>query len=434
MALGSALPDRQPESSGTVYYVDKDSGAASNGNTGTDEAHPWATIGKAFQSAPANALVRVKKAAQPYHESLSISRGGAASHPITIQAYDPADKPVMLGAQNMSGAGAAYWRLRNLVFDADGTHSVAFKATFTGSNRRATGVGAHDIEFDGCEALNSSGSGAGWLLSGDDVHAVQWWNCLAHNNDTGDTTAHGWYLDGGHDLHHMNCIARDNGGYGFHMFHGDEQTVHHANFYNCLSVSQEGRAGWIVQYDGPTDNVNLVEHHILWRNCISAYNATSGWRFKADPITNWAGYTPNTMDWCLSYGNPDVDVDAVDPEMIVNTNMSTDDPMFTDPGSNDFTLQPGSSAIGYGDEAYCPPIDYTGAVRSQCDAGPYAFAAVPGATSARLHGLGSLSAASTATRPIVVSPSGRHGHLSLPQRGNLEEPTVGQLAHTRRGE
>ncbi len=434
MALGENLPARMPESSGTVYYVDKDNGAASNGNPGTDPAHPWLTVGKAFQSAPANSVVRVKASAQPYAESVSVSRGGSSGHPVTLEAYDPLDKPEILGATILEGVGAAYWRFRDIVFDAGNTHSVACKLTMSGSNHRATGVGAHDIEFYRCEARNSSGSGAGWLHSGDDVHAVQWWNCLAHHNDVGDTTAHGWYHDGGHDLHLMNCVSRDNGGYGFHVFHGDEQTVYHLTFYNCLGVSQEGRSGWIVQYDGPTDNINLVQHNIAWRNCISANNTQYGWRFKATPITDWTGFTPNIIDSSIAFGNGDGDVDAVDPDMFVNTNFRTGDPMFTDAPGNDFTLQAGSSAIGFGDETYCPQVDYNDGVRTQCDAGPYAFAAVAGATSVSMHGLGHLGASSSVTSPIVSSPTGRVGHIEFPQRGKVDRATVGRLAHTRRGE
>ena len=384
MSLGANVPAPYPASSGTTYYVDKDTG--SDADDGLSEANAWATIQHACATAPANAIVRVKKGASAYAENFSISRGGTANNPITMQAFDPANRPSVLGEITKSGVNASYWWWRDFIFDGGSAspNNNLFKITGTGADKHATGVAPHHIGFWNVDAHDALGSGAGFITTYDDVHEIQWWNASSYSNDPL-TTTHGWYLNGGHDMHLINYITRDNGGYGIHVFTDSsaEYIVKDVHLYNGLAISQDGRAGMLVQYGSPgLDDVTKVPTGIHAHNCISAFQTQGsagdryGWRYKAASITNWAGYGPVcTEDHCITYGNTDGNYDDVDPDMISRTNAITTDPLFVDYAAFNYHLQAGSPAIKAADPDYTPTIDFTGATRVHADIGPYAYTA-----------------------------------------------------------
>ncbi len=352
MPLGANVPATYPVSSGTVYYVDKDTG--SDANNGLSEGAAWATVQHACLTAPANSIVRVKKGASNYSETFTLTNGGTAGNPITVQAYDPANRPTITGKITLQGSSAAYWWWRDMIFDGGTTsgNNNLFKLTGSGADRHASNVGAHHIGFYNCDAHDALGAGAGFITTFDDVHEIQWWNCTSYSNDPL-TTTHGWYLNGGNALYCMNCVARDNGGYGFHIFTDGDQMPTNIKLFNCLSISQDGRAGYLIQYgSADPDNNALVPYDNHMYNCMGVFqtqgNASDryGFRVKSGTaITSWAGYGPvNTLESCLAFGNTDGATDIATPQMVTVTNLIQGDPLFVNWPAFDYHLQSGTAA------------------------------------------------------------------------------------------
>jgi hypothetical protein len=352
MALGSNVPTPYASSSGTIYYVDKDTG--SDSNNGLSLAQAWATVNKACQTVPANSIIKVKKATTVYSETFTLTRGGTQNNPITVQAYDTANPPTIQGKITLQGTGASYWWWRYIDFDGgtlSGNNNL-MKLTGSGADRFASNVAPHHVGFYACTAHDALGSGAGWITTFNDVHEIQWWNCVSYSNDPL-TTTHGWYFNGGSNLYCMNCIARDNGGYGFHIFTDGDQVPSNIRLYNCLSISQDGRAGYLIQYgSGDPDNNALVPYNNHFYNCIGAFNTQGGasdrygYRVKSGTaISSWTGYGPkNTIESCLAFGNTDGASDIVTAQMVDVTNLIQGDPLFVNWPAFDYRLQSGTAA------------------------------------------------------------------------------------------
>src|SRR3989344_2963061 len=113
--IGSSLPPRLPESTGSVFYV---SSTGSDSNPGSLSA-PWRTIQKATTTLTSGQKAQVRDGT--YAESINIyGRSGTASDPITIEAYPgetPAWKPVTNDRQLEISSNVQYWRIRALIFE-----------------------------------------------------------------------------------------------------------------------------------------------------------------------------------------------------------------------------------------------------------------------------------------------------------------------------
>lgn len=391
--LGTAIPARMRESDGTVYYVDKDHGSASDSNAGTSEAAPWATISKAFSGPAANGIVKVKKGATPYAAGVTSTRSlGSEANLVTVEAYNPADKPVISGKVQLNG-GASYWRVRNLI--ADGT-GVALGGSLFGADS------SNHIEWYGCVAKNAPGEatpvGPGVQGFQPDNCSFLWWvNCVAQDGGNVDTRDHGWYVESGTDYYWLNCIAYGNCGYGWHCYNGTgTEAFARLYWFNCLSDDNfrngVGRAGFILQSDHADGSVDTVKDAHYY-NCLSTFHndvgtdTTSryGWRMRQarnhtqTSIDNWAGgYPKSSIESCLSYNNASGDKEftsggASEASVQTVSNFITgQNPLYVNQASRDYHLQAGSPAIGAGLADYTPPFDFAGNARTQADLGPYA--------------------------------------------------------------
>jgi hypothetical protein len=379
------LPTRMPESSGTTYYVGGT--GASDANAGTNPAAPWATLNKAFTDAPADAIVKVRPGT--YAETIACTRGGTdINSVITIEAEST--KPVLQGNLRLEGINAAYWRLRNMIFNANDTSDSSLKITYTGADAGAANVGAHHIELYGCEAHNTLGAGGTYLVTGTSVHDIQWWNCLGYDADPTSNEAHGWYLDGGSNLYLINCISRDNGGYGYHCYNGSGvQALRDVYFHNCLADAQVLRSGFIIRSDATqaaaVANPDLLIQAVHFYNCISTNHQSAttayGFRIYYPNMTDFSlvpGFDAHTMDNCLSYNNASGDLFVGIPttDILTNTGFITaQNPLYSDQPNNDFHITAGSPAIQAGQLSNTPSFDYAGTNRVHADIGPYAYTA-----------------------------------------------------------
>src|SRR5262245_39506455 len=93
MALGSSLPARIAESTGTVYYVG--GAGAADSNAGTDPAAPWATIGKAITAMAGNGIAKVR--AGTYTENNAITSGNTSTTVKTIMAQSGRGSVIIRG-------------------------------------------------------------------------------------------------------------------------------------------------------------------------------------------------------------------------------------------------------------------------------------------------------------------------------------------------
>ena len=333
--LGTNLPARLVESSGSTFYV------ATTGNDSTGDGssgNPWATMNKLLTTLNGNQRGRIRPGT--YNEGdLTCSRGGTAGNTITIEADDPSNPPIILGRINLTTSGATYWRFRNLINDANATFSSCWKPT----------SGANNIEWFGCESRNTTGAGGGWLCTQSTTNNLQWWNCLSHDNAVATTGTHGWYFNGGHHYYMVNCVSRDNGGYGLQCFTDTGQTLDHIYCYNSLFISSNLRAGVIISGDSVTvTSASLAAQDCHFYNCISAFNDGAGgsnrygWYIHFAGFSDYTGYVKNTLDNCIAFGNTDGTLVADNAgASVINTNFITSDPLFQNRFINDFHLQSG---------------------------------------------------------------------------------------------
>jgi hypothetical protein len=387
------------ESDGTVYYVDKDHGSASDSNPGTSESAPWATLQKAFSTTPlANGIVKIKKSATPYGSATITRSNGSEANIITVEAYDPNDRPIFNGRTQFESP-ASYWRVRNLIGDGAGTADVG--GSMFGADA------ANHIEWYGCEGMNAPGNSttnvAGTQGFQPDNCADLWYiNCLSHDN--GDNTLdHGWYCESGVRYYWWNCIAYGNGGYGVQVYNGTGSNVEPSRdmyFYNFVSDDTgrvgpvdgltTGRGGWVVDSghaDGTTSN---HWKNIHWFNCLSTFHTRgssnrSGFRHISaknqtqTTIDNWpGGYPKSSINNCMCGGNTDADLVfnslASQASVLTVSNLWEDtDPLYVNQAGRNYRLQAGSPARGVGLADYTPPFDFAGNTRTVADLGAYAY-------------------------------------------------------------
>jgi hypothetical protein len=87
-----------------TYYVDAVNGDDSRSDTAAQNlATPWKTIQKAATAALAGDVVKVLPGT--YRENVTVAHSGSRTAPITFQANDPQDRPVMEGSEIVSTSG-----------------------------------------------------------------------------------------------------------------------------------------------------------------------------------------------------------------------------------------------------------------------------------------------------------------------------------------
>jgi hypothetical protein len=111
---------------GTSYYVDAATGDDSRtAAQAVNPATPWKTIQKGVDSAYSTDTVLVMPGV--YRETVSAVRSGKASAPITIKAFNPADKPVLDGSEIVNSGDWQATTVTNL----NGVTYTAYKTPIT---------------------------------------------------------------------------------------------------------------------------------------------------------------------------------------------------------------------------------------------------------------------------------------------------------------
>ncbi len=372
--LGSALPARMPESTGAIFYV---STSGSDSNPGT-QAQPWRTVTKA-----ANTLTSGQKAlvaAGVYAENVIIRRDMRGPEPATIEALDPANRPVIsyFRFEQSNGVPGAYWRIRNVVIDGSTGQQDGVKIQ-GGSSQTPP----HHIEFYGVEirdigrnqwempqAVSIQGS-----IGNIAPHHLHFYNCEAHHvRGTNSALTHNFYAGQAEAVVFANCIARDSTGLGFRIGSSSsgDQGVRHSYFVNNTVVRSSEKGGYSIFADGSNIPPNYLDAGNFVCNNIVAY---CGRGYESRYYQSGPADEMNTFDRNIYWqpGGGSSYQNGFDPytsSVFVSLPVVVD-PLFANPTGNDFHLRSGSPAIGAGLPAYTPAFDFDGNPRATADLGAF---------------------------------------------------------------
>jgi uncharacterized protein YjdB len=345
--IGTALPVRLAQSTGTVFYVAPN---GSNTNPGTLVA-PWQTIQKALSTLQPGQKAYVR--AGTYREALTLNRAGTASAPITIEAY-PGEKPIIDGElvrrPLVIESGGAYFRIKGFILDRDCCTSGGHIDVY-----------GHHIEIVGNEMRNGRGKGVYTDEGSTFVHIIDNW--IHHNVTVGGQQDHGIYLQGNDHFVANNVIHDHPDGFGIQIYDKGTRMIVVNN-----TVTNNGHSGIVVGGSGGVSNVTI-------RNNILANNNFYGVQHDSScPTSNVV------VDNNVIFGNGDGGVQS-GCSAISATNNSTGNPLFVNPGttsSRDLRVQAGSPAINAARVDYAMPTAFGGAARDlQPDIGAYEFGVSP---------------------------------------------------------
>jgi Protein of unknown function (DUF1565) len=374
--LGTKLPARMPESSGSkTLYV---AATGSDSNAGTLVA-PFKTLSKAFAAATDGTIIDVRAGVYG-PQSVSNARF-SPSNPVTVQSY-PGETATFVGASTFTNAVTLTndqgIRIRKITIAAP-------------SNCNLKIVTSQHIEVDQIVSKNAGRSPTsttygyqGILVAGYPVTGgaytysddIQIWNSRIF--DDGATTAaqhdHGIYMcsAGGYTAGEAGCrsfviannvIYSQETGHGIQL--GDDarggfivnNTID--NTYRGTSYSGCG----IVVWGGLTSN-DLIVNNIFSNSAANAVCASLGKNAIGNVVRNNLSFNNTTScDWCRK----GIDYDPVYGSytgFTVGTNVPDANPLYVDRANSNFHLQAGSPARGKADPAYTPPRDADGNARS----------------------------------------------------------------------
>jgi hypothetical protein len=342
-----------PPSTGETFYV---APGGYDTNPGTESA-PWGTVQHALDVLEPGQKALVH--AGTYTADLEMRREGTATAPITVAAY-PGEHPVLHAASTSGDTypieiKGAYFRLQGFVIENSiGTSAanVYFEA------------GAHDVELSDNEIRYSQDQGifadrttSGLQILGNRIHDNGW------NHVSGQHQSHGLYIEGGADLIANNIIYNQPYGFGIQLY-----PANHDSIVTDNTVVANGHSGVVVGGSGGVFGIVI-------RNNILASNAS--WGVEADS-TCPIGLV--LVDHNLFYGNPAGEIEPGCTTIDSSGGNLAGDPLFADPGANDFHLLAGSPAIDQALPAWSELLDADGTSRLQGlgpDLGAYEALATP---------------------------------------------------------
>lgn len=380
--LGTSLPARMPESSGSrSIYV---STGGSDSNAGTLAA-PVATLGKAFSLAQDGAIIYVRGGS--YGVQMVSNRDFSPLNPVTLESY-PGERAIFVGQTAYNNAvlfqGDSGIRIRDVTFAARTNINLKIMES---QHIEVDHIISRDSGRD-CITDFPSCSGMGLLAGGGElgytpsyVDDLQVWNSVFTNNGGTGTAAqnhdHAIYLCGGIGT---STGAED----GCRSFVIANNVIADSPDGYPIQLGQSARNGYVV--NNTIDNTTTPSQFcalVLWG---TGTWADSNVLITNNLITNVAGSGSNAVCACLgknltgnvvrnnlAYGVNGTAYDPVYGSYIgftAGTNLPNADPKYVDRlgtygdlSTKDFHLQPDSPALGRSDPAYTPPRDKDGNAR-----------------------------------------------------------------------
>ena len=368
-SVGTALPDRMPESTGTNYYVDGTSG--SDSNQGSLSA-PWRTINNALATVPLSGSIINVRAGTYLGMHQLVNRYGSPSNPITLQPY-PGEKVTLAAPPNaqlhaflVSNGGGL--RLRGFEI----TSATALDGVKVENGKDVEIVG-NEIHHTGRQGITVAGSGT---VAPTGSRNIQIWNNRFHDNG-------GYWAAGDHSIY-WGAVGSNTDGidhttyggviannlfysqpYGFQLQIGSQASgliVTNNTFYRATAAAPAG--GSIVLYTETTTPAYVTRNVLVVNNLITqaanygVYGSGGGGLMSTNLVRNNLAYGNAHGDYLRYYGS------TSNVLFTLGTNVSSQNPLFVNPTGLDFRLQSGSPAVGNADPAYAPPTDFAGRGRS----------------------------------------------------------------------
>ncbi len=367
---------------GNTFYV---ATTGSDSNPGT-ETSPFRTFNHGVSVLKPGDVLLVKPGTYAENNADGIPSGTSWSAPVTVKAYDPANRPIL---RPSSGADKVllfdgpqqYIIIDGFVLDATNIVSNAIKLTSGASHIRIQNTEVHDSP------------GVGILLTGS-ANFNEFINIDTHGAKnlagSGGTYNHGIYIATSNNL--LDKVrSYSNSGYGIHVYNDGggvsnnvvRNSVAHDNglsgrgsgiivgsgngnqVYNCVSYGNRDN-GIYVQYGSPQGTV--------FYNNTAYGNGGTGILVGSDA-------SGTTVKNNLAYGNGS-DLSDGGSGSAMSNNLTGVNPGFVNAGAGDFRLTSGSRAIDAGASVAMVSSDANGVARPQgpaYDIGAYEF----GATTAR---------------------------------------------------
>jgi hypothetical protein len=383
-----------PVPTGNVYYV------ATNGNdanAGT-EVQPFRTLNKGASMLKPGDTLLVKPGS--YAEGLvdTIPSGMDWSKPVTIKAYDPNNRPILVPTSGST------WVLHFQTYQGQIVHHIIVDGfVLDGKNVTYDTVkitmGAHHIRLVNSEVRNSPNQGI--LTSGVGSDYNEFISLDVHDNGVDMQFDHGMYISTSANLID-GCLVHHNSGYGIHFYSEDPAYKPNNNIArnNRLYDGQGHHGGMIISVgDG-----NLAYNNLLYNTpegITVAYDASNSkvynnviYGLTGGTSGPWSGIgiyidatgTSNSVYDNISSNNSGAGIrnDASGNTLIKNNltyrnaediatngaatlsaNMAGLDPLFVDPANYDFHLKAGSPAIDRGLTLPEVPVDRDNVSRPQ---------------------------------------------------------------------
>lgn len=401
----------------SVYYIATTGNDANDGSLGS----PWATIAHAITIMAGGDTLLYRGGT--YNEPLRWPVGGSSGAPTTVMAYSGEIVTLVPGDNGITGSvpsPGSYVVFKNLILDGTGTSG--FRNGFACSDR---------VVLDGLEIFGFDGNGI--ECHADNTIVVR---CKIHNNGSNTTAGpgHGIYTTGQFNLVELSEFY-DNDHYGVHIFDSGQTDVsNNTTRFNLIHGNGKSAVGLTPGGFGillSSGDANEAYGNVLWDNGDTGL--TSG-GIQVKNCTN-SKVLANTL-----YGHPiySIIVEATADDTTVRNNIirnagtggeiddsgsgtvadhnwldSDTDPLFTDAGSNDFSLQSTSPCIGAGadlsaDGVTVDIINTPRPIDSTFDIGAYEFftLSVPGPFEAVGSAAGTSTANASSTSEGVGTAAG----------------------------
>jgi hypothetical protein len=404
--LATSTPTSQPAiPSSKVYYV------ATNGNDANAgmELQPFRTLSKGASVLQPGDTLLVKPGS--YAEGLSdaIPSGMDWSKPVTIRAYDPNNRPILMPA---SGSN---WVLHFQTYQRQVVHHIivdgfVLDAKSVVNDAVKITMGANHIRLINSEVRNSPNQGI--LTSGVGSDYNEFIRLDIHDNGIDTQFDHGMYISTSANLID-GCLIHHNSGYGIHLFSEDSAYKPNNNIVrnNRLYDGQGRHGGMIISVgDG-----NLAYNNLLYNTPAGievAYDASNSkvynnviYGLTGGTAGSWNGIgiyidatgASNSIYDNISSNNSGAGIrnDASGNTLIQNNltyqnaqdiatngaatlsaNITERDPLFVDPANYDFHLKTNSPAIDAGLTLPEVPVDHDNISRPQrtsSDIGAYEY-------------------------------------------------------------
>jgi hypothetical protein len=371
--LGTKLPARMPESSGSkTLYV-----SPSGSGTSCSQTSPC-SFNQAWSLASSGTIINLLGGSYSNYFIIQ-SKRYSSTNPVTLQSSP---------GQMATFTGCASACPQNVLYFGDDLGIRVRNITVVAPNNSGAGIKFEDSSYlEADHNTVKSVGGNGMLINGATIsgftqtycdHIQLWNNTMISNGNGNSSQSHGFYFGGGSSLdgtkHGVdgftianNLIYDQTTGYGIQV--GDQTAngfvVNNTIDHSYSTANSEVGTAIVVWGAGgccATNNV-IVANNLLTNNIHHALIGVSNAPLVGINIYDNMAFGNGLTDYLNTYGT--VTVFSLGPQY------ADANPLYVSQPNKDFRLQAGSPALNKGDPAYVPPYNHDGTARSVAAIGAY---------------------------------------------------------------